>query len=99
MATSTITPPVINVQTEQHNWLGKTREAMKTGQEVILLALPLDPARKAELDRLCQEEGYALASSLPKDRWEEFRHKLDLAGYAAKEQGISPNNIYLLQRK
>ena len=65
----------------------------------VIFEQTLSPAEQTQtkaLARLCRAYNYEDPEHLPREQWKEFQVKVDVSDYAAKEQGIGPEIIYLL---
>jgi hypothetical protein len=97
MNKETKTPIVVHAIISRPGWMEEVEAGMKTGQEVILLAQGLTPARIKNLTGLAEKYEYHPPVPLPEEQWRSYQYKLKLTDLAAKEQGISPNLVYLLR--
>jgi hypothetical protein len=97
MNRETKTPIVVHALISRPGWIEEVEAGMKTGQEVILLAQALTPARIKDLTGLAEKYEYHPPAPLPEEQWRSYQYKMKLTDLAAKEQGISPNLVYLLR--
>jgi hypothetical protein len=87
---------VINGMTKS-GWMNLVRETMERRQPILLLVAVLDETEKNDLEQLVQHHHYSAPRTLTEDQWNQCKVKLNLSGYAAKEQGISRNEVFLIQ--
>jgi hypothetical protein len=87
---------VVNGMTKS-GWINLVREAMERRHPILLLVALLDESQKNELEQLVARHHYSPPQTLTEDQWNQYKVKLNLSDYAAKEQGINRNEVFLIQ--
>ncbi len=88
---------VVNAMTEQAEWMDKTRNLMEDHKEIVLLFSSLEHFQSHALAKLCEAYHYQPPAHPAQDRWPEFQRKLDLDDFAAKEQQITVESVFVLK--
>jgi hypothetical protein len=80
--------------TEPAAWLQRVQDQMGNGSDILLLLSQIDQAKSNALAKLCHAYHYSQDSEM--DLSEEYRSFLGVNDYAAKENGIGIDMVFVL---
>src|SRR5258707_10511613 len=86
---------IINAMTEPAAWLQRVQDQMGNGTEILLLLDQIDQAHSNALRKLCHAYRYSQENEIGMDLTEEYQRLLGVNEYAAKENGIGIEMVFL----